>query len=773
MRIILAVLALFAGSTLASAQPAAKSPEQLLSADCLVYFRYDGYEPHRKAYDQTVLAKVMKEGLGEFFDHVFAQLTGLAGGDARKPMKDARPRPEVDGVLECLSKHGFVLGLEVAPPGVAALRTEDLFHFTLVFPQGGQKKHRDAFDKLFRSATGALELPVAEIKNGGRTIQSITRADMQAAWWVEGNHMVCTLGALPVPRSLSVIEGRRPNLTTAKWYSEFAAFKRYETDMGGYVNLAGIVDRLAIVGLEDPGLENFKGRFERHLLLRHLGLTGLKDLTVHLGFDGKYQRSTVRLGVVEPEQRGGLLRLATSGPIAYGLDKLPPLPPDADYVSVRHVDWAGVFDYIRTSYGLLTVSNLLKSGELPARFPDLDRVIGGDFRKDFLDQLDTTLVSYGAHSEGPFFLGQGFAVKVKNAGKVRKGLAAITKELSINSDTLAVEKSMYRGQELHVFSKLFVPVTYTIHNDWLVFGLFPQPVRGFVMRSGGKYKVWQKPLEADEALANEMRENGRSKLLGVSVSDPRAAIEIGLALLPALVQTMNQTMGMKLLDVTKIPNAQSVNEWLFPNITLCYDDGHAIRWEHHYSINEPDDFFLLSLSQYGVSLALNFIPSAFPSPAPRRVEPKAPGEVIPVAPARVEENPPALMCQATAFEKDGRIQIRVSVPRQVRYAVVNKVPYTVQRSEKVNGKIRTVVETNYREVTEFVSKTVFEESLLTADGNTVEVTRKDGTVVLSKELPKLLERETWVLFVRRGEVSAAARAEVTERTLIIRVLSLP
>ena len=66
------VMALLSFSASVLAQPA-KTPEQLLSADCLVYFRYDGYEPHKKAYDQTALAQAMKEGLSDFFDHAIAQ----------------------------------------------------------------------------------------------------------------------------------------------------------------------------------------------------------------------------------------------------------------------------------------------------------------------------------------------------------------------------------------------------------------------------------------------------------------------------------------------------------------------------------------------------------------------------------------------------------------------------------------------------------------------------------------------------------------------------
>src|SRR5262245_58040138 len=47
-----------------------KTPEAFLSADCLAFVRYDGYDAHKKAYDQTALAKAMKDDLGEFLEHL-------------------------------------------------------------------------------------------------------------------------------------------------------------------------------------------------------------------------------------------------------------------------------------------------------------------------------------------------------------------------------------------------------------------------------------------------------------------------------------------------------------------------------------------------------------------------------------------------------------------------------------------------------------------------------------------------------------------------------
>ena len=145
-------------------------------------------------------------------------------------------------------------------------------------------------------------------------------------------------------------------------------------------------------------------------------------------------------------------------------------------------------------------------------------------------------MTYGGHSEGPFFLGQGFAVKVKDAAKVRKSLAAIAKVLGEIDPMLKCGKRLFAARRCTFSASCSCPVTFTLHNDWLVVGLFPQPVQGFLLRSGGKYRTWKLPPEADAALAKERQENTGGKLLGLSVSDPRPAVQLGLSLLPVFIQ---------------------------------------------------------------------------------------------------------------------------------------------------------------------------------------------------------------------------------------------
>ncbi len=799
MRLILAAATFLSVLSPALAQPAppmAKSPEQMLPAKCLVYFRYDGYEPHRAAYDKTALAKAMNEGLAEFFDHLFGRLFSLAadfpgGGNPKKQGKEEPVPPAVSQFLDCLWRNGFALTLEINDPTRGG-DVEDLVHLTVVFPEGAGKKNHKALDGFFRFLAGVANAPVEATPHEGRKGHSFSLGGIKASWWVEGKHLVFSAGAekaggaalanivaflqeprhhherqggaQPMAKALAVIDGRRPNVAAAPWFADLAGFKRYETDMRGFVDVETVVDWLAALGLEEPGLDNIKDRFARHVLLRHLGLTGLKNLTFHLGFDGKYQRSTVKLGVVGPEKRTGLLKLLT-GPVAFAPDKLPPMPPDADYVSVRHVDWEKIYNYLRTTYSLFALSRLIETREWPGGFPDLDGLLGVDFRKDFLGQLDTTVVTFGAHSEGPFFLGQGFAVKVKDAAKVKKSLAAISKALGETSDMLVVEKRTFRGHDMHVFGNLFVPFTYTVHKDWLVFGLFPQPVQGFLLRSDGKYRTWKTPPEAHEALAKERKDNGKSKLLAVTVSDPRPAIEIGLALLPTVIQAINQSAGTRIVDVSKIPNAQAVNEWLFPNVGLFYDDGNALRWENHYSLNEPDDFFLLVVSPLAVAEFFWAGVARF-NMKPPKGEPVPPPPKLPKAEAVPPPKPQ--MCPATAIEKDGVVHITVTIPKQATYRVARPVQETHYKTVTEAGVTRKVPYTAVRMVTETPTKTVMVQSILLPDGKKVQVTRKDGKAVDPKELPKLLAKETQVL-VTHGPLDPKFLEKIDDRVLIITI----
>lgn len=759
MRIMRVFFVFALATTTASAQPV-KTPEHLLPADGTAYFRYDGYLPHRKAYDQTALAQVMKEGLHDFLDHLWTRAWSAA--EAEPPMpggKVARRRQQIsERFMDLIWARGFAVSLELGREKgeVVDLQSGQV---TIVFPQGAQAKHRAEIDAFLRLIPEVLNIDLAKYKHAGREGHSFKVDGIPLTWWPEGDHVVLTIGKLPASKIIDVADGRRPNVADADWHKELLVAPKYETDIRGFISMDKIRTELTVLGREALRLANIGDRFVEHLVVRHLGLSSLRNITFHLGFEGKYQRSTVRFGIVEPEKRLGLAGLIT-GPVAFDAAKLPPLPPDTDYVSARHVDWERIYDFVKGTYTAYLLAELF-AGRVPDQnIPDLDRMLGIDFRRDFLQQLDTTVITWGANSEGPFFLGQAFAVKVKDSAKVRKGLDAIVKKLG-EDKMLAADKTIHRGVDMYVFRKIPLPITIALHNDWLVLGMAPQPVQGFIMRGNGKYRTWQAPSELAAVQAKEAKLAGKSKLLAVTVSDPRPSVEIGLALLPTIANIAGIGRA-KLFDIEKIPNAQSINEWLFPNVDLLYDDGNALRWEHYYSVEEPDGLISAPyLGLFGGFLSDFLRPFRLIDAGGARADPLLND---PTKPA---------VCKATADEQGGEVVLRVVVTRPVAYTVNRAVNEVVKEQVMIDGKLKTVEKVVTRCVTETRTKDVQMNRVFIADGKTVRVTRKDGTAIEPKDLPKLLNDQTRVVLVISDRVNAEELRNLDEKTLIIRVATSP
>lgn len=580
-----------------------KAPEAFLSADTLAFFRYDGYEAHKKAYDQTALAKIMKDDMGEFLEY----LGGFFQNNVVRELLNGRGEPKDEKLnmahfskaLEYLWKHGIVVGFETRPQVAPPLSRKQL---TLVFPEGGEDKNRETLFGLFDVLTRMVDVQTKEVKRGKRILHQFNDPDVSVAWWQEGKHVVLTVGTESVEHVLDVIDGRKANLTSTELYKSTSGFNRYETDMRGFVDLRQIVEILQVPTQSDNKLDMVKEAVVRKLIVNQFGLNGVGPLTFHLGFDRQYQRSTVTMNVAEPKERRGLLKLV-SGPVQFEAKQLPALPPDAASVSVRHVDWSTVLDIVNQSlHAAKKLGELNRGPFLPDELLDLDKLLGDDFRKDLLASLDSTLVCYNALSEGPFILGQGLAIKVKDAQKLQKILETLPRfaEGLPQEARPRFQKRTYRGADLYTLTtgqrNWFFPITYTIHKDWWVIGAYPQSVKGYIMRSEGKYKVWKAtPLVQEAREENTKAGKEKSTLAAITVTNPAPTVEVGLALLPVFADVLTRAplfgrgRGQEAaFDITKIPNAQAVTEHLFPDVTLLYDDGAAFRWENHYALDVPD-----------------------------------------------------------------------------------------------------------------------------------------------------------------------------------------
>ena len=84
---------------------------------------------------------------------------------------------------------------------------------------------------------GAGEWQVRDKKVRERAMQTVDAGDYRATWWTEGDHLVLTLGWLPVEHTLDVIEGKKPNVTSLAVHKSMAEFKGYETNLRGHADM--------------------------------------------------------------------------------------------------------------------------------------------------------------------------------------------------------------------------------------------------------------------------------------------------------------------------------------------------------------------------------------------------------------------------------------------------------------------------------------------------------------------------------------------------------
>lgn len=288
--------------------------------------------------------------------------------------------------------------------------------------------------------------------------------------------------------------------------------------------------------------------------------------------------------------------------------------PDAASVSVRHVDFVRIYDQLAQWYSLFNVAQALANGNWPANSLDeLNRFLGIDLRDDLLERLDSTTVFWNALSEGPFLMGQAFAVKVKDAGKVLRALDKLDQALrrfqqerrerqnhtvlraseecaQRDGQQVGFEKRTYCGVDMYVLTPSPVPITFALHKGWLIVRVLPQAVKGCIRRFEGRGEAWKAPPIVGHVVAVAKKDApAGSKLAAVTVNDPRPSVEVALALLP----TFAALAGTGQVDVSKFPNAHAVNEHLFPGVTIFHDDGNALRWESHFAIWIPDESTVL------------------------------------------------------------------------------------------------------------------------------------------------------------------------------------
>jgi hypothetical protein len=552
-------------------------PEKLLAKDSVFYLRYDGLETHRKGYDQTVIARLMREDLGELVQYVVKLVQEglgpgilserlLAGIEPAQLLKLQEAAKGLPDALRFVYHQGFVIGVEVidvSPPRMQA---------TVIFPGAAKnEKHRASLLGVVRLASKLGEVELEEKSIDGRKTLQFKKEPTKFACWEEGDHLVLTVGTEDVARTLALAEGRQPDLTQSRLFQQPAGLKTYETWMRGYIDLQAsykIAEKIKVAKTNEKEFASMTA------LQRKLGLTELRSLSFHSGCDGPHLRRTVML---ETGNRTGLLRLLNT-PEAIAPEQLPSLPADLTSLYATRVDWG------TTGKALFEGIEEIRKVMDPAAAPKIPTESLKEVEK-LQNSLGGGIVLYNAPSNGAFWSGYTLALEVKDAPQLKASIEEIIRTSAAETGTKGqIKTRKYRGVDLHTvpFAQgMFVAPTFTVHNGWLVMSLYPQSVQAYLMRSTGQgFSSWRPPEHLTKTIQETMAAgSGRAKVVSLSYSDPRPIVETILTYAPLLAGFVQMAGAGHDFDLALIPNPKSITDLIGPSISVGFDDGRMMRWE--------------------------------------------------------------------------------------------------------------------------------------------------------------------------------------------------
>jgi hypothetical protein len=560
----LACLAVLVLPGLALAQ---QGPERLLPANTQIFFRWDGFDSHRPAYDKTAVGKMMQGETGKFLDALWEWLVEAAQAGAGQADPQAAEFVK-DGVavLSSITKNG--LAISVAVKGVTPPQAQ----LTLVFPKSG-----GVMIPLVNKLTGMAGAPVGETKVGNRLVQHVNVPPfVNIGWWLEGADAVFMVGTDEPAAYAKLIDAKETGLAQNALYKQVASFKEFPVWGRGYLDIAA----LAKMGSEvSPEV----GR-----LIDDLGLKGIKSVTFVSGFDGAVERGIAEVDI--PGPRKGLLALTSTKKIT--LADLPALPDDVTGFSASNFNMGKIYDtVIGVVEAVVRVAAPEQADNVKEGVNQIEGLLGVKLGEDLFGQFDDTFVSYRSPAEGPLGLGAVYLFKVKDEQKLQAALSKLLGAIpNLPFVPVEVKKRNYHGVDVNIVT-VNAPgqinaLSFATHKGWLIVGSYPQGVYGYILRAKGELPTWKADAKLTQALAAFPKE-----FTSISITDPRPTVQTVLSFLPPAITFANGftqfAPGLRTFDVGLVPHAQEATRHLFPNITVTTDDGKKIRSDTRASLALP------------------------------------------------------------------------------------------------------------------------------------------------------------------------------------------
>jgi hypothetical protein len=570
------------------------APEALISAKCAVAVQFDGFDPHRAAFDRTALAELLRGDLGPLAADFRRRVLGALGPDivAQRMLAGGRPEEltalqaeaeQLPAVFEALRQRGMLIGVDLPDsilPGV---------HTTFVFPDGGSDDVRPALESAIRLVARLAEIKLGEREHAGRKLLEGKFFGLgRLACWQEGRHFVVTIGTLSPDATIALAEGKYDSLADDARWAKLRSFDEYETYLRGYVDA--------------QHLQNVLTRWvaPARPILAQFGVDGLSRVSVQLGFEGPYQRLTIA-GTTAGERRGLINLLAGGGSL--DLKRLPALPTDASTVWTLRMEPAEAYRFgIGTIEKIISVVDPKENDAFRRDLAQFESALGGEAMKQALAALGPTIVLCNEPGGVIPLFGGALSIEVKNAEALEQAREQVVAALAQAArEEFELVRSDYRGTTVYVFQskQQFVPVfpSFAVHNGWLHVAMSPQAVQGAIYRASDKGQDLELVRELQERLARRLAPaaDGASprKLVAFSQTDPRPSVKVLLGIVPffSRVLGINGEGGLfQGFDTALVPHAQPITEPLSPNFSMLTSDESEIRFEVYSTLPMPIDF---------------------------------------------------------------------------------------------------------------------------------------------------------------------------------------
>ncbi len=574
-----------------------QSAAELLPAETVLYFHFDGTSDHEEAFEKTAAYQSLVE-------------SGLADL-VQQFMDSIRDSRKADGLIEAIEhvkENGITIGLAVDPPSPGPLAVWGV----VVAKNAGQGVD------LLASLIDMIEredLKVKQTQVKGRRVKYIQIPDspFELGWWEEENDLVLSFGMNAIANAIAVAEETRPNLTTKELYTQYATNDNEEFDVNQVAWLDFKSLRLAFAEIPVPVRKSSES-IPLGELLKKLGLHNLDSISQVGGF--RDEALWAECTVSAPGERTGLLSLLDQP--TFTIEDLPAIPLQNLGVTVLSFDWG------KSAETIVDVINVAIDTVDPESSGEVDRFIErvtDEFKfnpLEFLGSLGSLNCLYTDASQGVFSLGSVILVDVDDAELTQKALITILERIVTEAnrndeDSVRLKVTEKDGETLINLELLkfpFLSPTFSLSEDWLIVGANRQATQAQRRRMDGTIFSWS--IQSDLADVLELMPG---EMTSISVSDPAKTYAAIIGIAPMLKGFIELGLreqgalppGASLpLDFSELPPSEMITEPLFFNVTVGTVDEDGV---HTYSRRSLPTFILFGETSEKTSGAKSLVQS--------------------------------------------------------------------------------------------------------------------------------------------------------------------